>query len=119
MLLVGGCTRKYLEAMMTNAFDENTYSDLLAKIAPRAIETKEEYNRLLAELDRLSFPKELTSEEMISYNLLVILTRFYEAEKRQIYKSDGTESKVIRLTESQTKSLSDYFNLPRNCFFVE
>ena len=48
---------------MIVTFDEATYSKLLAKIAPRAIETEEEYDRLLAVAERLTFAKNLTPEE--------------------------------------------------------
>ena len=48
---------------MILTFDGATYSKLLAEIAPRAIETEEEYDRLLAVAERLTFAKNVTSEE--------------------------------------------------------
>ena len=118
MLLLGDYIKKHLAANMTNNFDENIYRDLLTQIAPRVIETEKEYDRLLAALDDLSFPKELTSEEMVLYNLLVVLVRFFESEKRQICGS-YVRLKVTRLTETQARTLSDYFNGSRDLLLME
>jgi hypothetical protein len=58
---------------MILTFDGAIYSKLLAEIAPRAIETQEEYDRLLAVAERLTFAKNLTPEEKVLYKLLVTL----------------------------------------------
>ena len=60
---------------MILTFDRTTYSNLLAEIAPKAIETEEEYDRLLAVAQRLTFAKNLTPEEKILYKLLVTIIK--------------------------------------------
>ncbi|MEG4853339.1 hypothetical protein QUB10_20935 [Microcoleus sp. B5-D4] len=49
-------------------FDRLIYSNLLAEISPKAIETPEEYDRLLAVAERLTFAKHLTPEEKALFN---------------------------------------------------
>jgi HTH-type transcriptional regulator/antitoxin HigA len=81
---------------MSNIFDETAYRRLLADIAPRKIETEDEYNRLLAITEKLHFtktlqtanePKEsalvltMTPEQRAIYRLLVTLIEAYETEK--------------------------------------
>ncbi|MEG3925230.1 hypothetical protein [Microcoleus sp. D3_18a_C4] len=76
---------------MILTFDGATYSKLLAQIAPRAIETEEEYERLLAVAERLTFAKNLTPEERALYKLLVTLIEVYETENYPIDKSEPHE----------------------------
>jgi len=77
---------------MILTFDGATYSKLLAEIAPRAIETEEEYDhRLLAVAERLTFAKKLTPEERALYKLLVTLIEVYERENFPIDKSEPHE----------------------------
>jgi len=76
---------------MILTFDRTTYSNLLAEIAPKAIETEEEYDRLLAVAQRLTFAKNLTPEEKILYKLLVTLIEVYETENYPIDKSEPHE----------------------------
>jgi HTH-type transcriptional regulator / antitoxin HigA len=68
---------------MTFTFDfvPATYSNLLAEIAPRAIETEAEYDRLLAIAEQLTFNKNKTPEERAIYQLLVILIETYESQQ--------------------------------------
>jgi HTH-type transcriptional regulator / antitoxin HigA len=68
---------------MTLTFDfaPTTYSNLLAEIAPRAIETEAEYDRLLAITEQLTFNKNKTPEERAIYQLLVILIETYESQQ--------------------------------------
>ncbi len=65
-------------------FDRATYSSLLAEIAPKVIETEDEYDRLLVIAERLTFAKNSTPEERILYKLLVTLIEVYEAENYPI-----------------------------------
>ncbi|MEO6861559.1 MAG: hypothetical protein ABI180_08485 [Microcoleus sp.] len=60
---------------MTLTFDRANYSNLLAEVAPRAIENEAEYDRLLALAERLSFAKSRTPEEKALHKLLVTLIR--------------------------------------------
>ena len=76
---------------MTLTFDRSTYSNLLAEIAPKAIETEEEYDRLLKEVEKLTFAKNPTPEQTALYKLLVTLISVYEAENYAIDKSEPHE----------------------------
>jgi len=130
---------------MTLTFDGATYSKLLAEIAPRAIETEEEYDRLLAVAQRLTFAKNLTPEERVLYKLLVTLIEVYETENypiesepheilQHIMESSGTRqadlvgiigssgvvSEVVNgkraISKAQAKALGDYFKISPSLF---
>ena len=131
---------------MTVTFDRATYSNLLAEIAPKAIETEEEYDRLLAVAERLTFAKNCTPEEGVLYNLLVTLIEVYETENYPIDKPDpheilqhimessgtrqadlvgiigssGVVSEVVNgkraISKAQAKSLGDYFKISPSLF---
>jgi len=131
---------------MILTFDGATYSKLLAEIAPRAIETEEEYDRLLAVAERLTFAKNLTPEERALYKLLVTLIEVYERENYPIEKpepheilqhimessgtrqadlvgiigSSGVVSEVVNgkraISKAQAKALGDYFKISPSLF---
>ncbi|MEG4408621.1 transcriptional regulator [Microcoleus sp. MON2_D5] len=130
---------------MIVTFDEATYSNLLAEIAPRAIETQEEYDRLLAVAERLTFAKNRTPEERALYKLLVTLIEVYETENypiesepheilQHIMESSGTRqadlvgiigssgvvSEVVNgkraISKAQAKALGDYFKISPSLF---
>lgn len=130
---------------MILTFDGATYSNLLAEIAPRAIETEEEYDRLLAVAERLTFAKNLTPEERALYKLLVTLIEVYETENypiesepheilQHIMESSGTRqadlvgiigssgvvSEVVNgkraISKAQAKALGDYFKISPSLF---
>jgi HTH-type transcriptional regulator/antitoxin HigA len=131
---------------MILTFDGATYSKLLAEIAPRAIETEEEYDRLLAVAERLTFAKNLTPEERALYKLLVTLIEVYETENYPIDKSEpheilqhimessgtrqadlvgiigssGVVSEVVNgkraISKAQAKALGDYFKISPSLF---
>lgn len=131
---------------MILTFDGAIYSKLLAEIAPRAIETEEEYDRLLAVAERLTFAKNLTPEERALYKLLVTLIEVYETENYPIDKSEpheilqhimessgtrqadlvgiigssGVVSEVVNgkraISKAQAKALGDYFKISPSLF---
>lgn len=131
---------------MILTFDRATYSNLLAEIAPMAIETEEEYDRLLAVAERLTFAKNRTPEERALYKLLVTLIEVYETENYPIDKSDphemlqhimessgtrqadlvgiigssGVVSEVVNgkraISKAQAKALGDYFKISPSLF---
>ncbi|MEG4119359.1 transcriptional regulator [Microcoleus sp. N9_B4] len=131
---------------MTLTFDRTTYSNLLAEIAPKAIETEEEYDRLLAVAERLTFAKNLTPEEKVLYKLLVTLIEVYETKNypidtsepheilQHIMESSGTRqadlvgiigssgvvSEVVNgkrsISKAQAKALGDYFQISPSLF---
>ncbi|MEG4443951.1 transcriptional regulator [Microcoleus sp. AT9_B5] len=131
---------------MILTFERATYSNLLAEIAPMAIETEEEYDRLLAVAERLTFAKNLTPEERVLYKLLVTLIEVYETENYPMDKSEpheilqhimessgtrqadlvgiigssGVVSEVVNgkraISKAQAKALGDYFKISPSLF---
>ncbi|MEG3841124.1 transcriptional regulator [Microcoleus sp. herbarium14] len=131
---------------MTVTFDRATYSYLLAEIAPKAIESEEEYDRLLAVAERLTFAKNSTPEERVLYKLLVTLIEVYETENYPMDKSEpheilqhimessgirqadligiigssGVVSEVVNgkraISKAQAKALGDYFKISPSLF---
>jgi HTH-type transcriptional regulator/antitoxin HigA len=65
---------------MTLTFDQAAYRNLLAEVAPKVIETQEEYDRALAVAEQLTFKKNRTPEERALHKLLVTLIEAYEAQ---------------------------------------
>ncbi len=131
---------------MMLTFDRATYSNLLAEIAPKAIETEDEYDRLLAVVERLTFAKNCTPEENALHKLLVTLIEVYDAENYPIDKSEpheilqhimessstrqadlvgiigssGVVSEVVNgkraISKAQAKALGDYFKVSPSLF---
>ena len=131
---------------MTLTFDRANYSNLLAEVAPRAIETEEEYDRLLAVAEGLTFAKNRTPEERALYKLLVTLIEVYEVQNYPIDKSEpheilqhimeasgtrqadlvgiigssGVVSEVVNgkraISKAQAKALGDYFQVSPSLF---
>jgi HTH-type transcriptional regulator / antitoxin HigA len=65
---------------MTLTFNPQTYSDLLAEISPKVIETDAEYDRALGIAEQLTFNRHKTPEERSIYQLLVLLIEAYETK---------------------------------------
>ena len=84
---------------MTITFDDKTYSQLLAEIAPQVIETEAEYERLLKVAEFLTFKKNLTPEERILDKLLVKLIEDYEEENYPMDESTPHEI-LLHIMES-------------------
>jgi HTH-type transcriptional regulator / antitoxin HigA len=135
---------------MTLTFDfaPTTYSNLLAEIAPRAIDTEAEYDRLLAIAEQLTFNKNKTPEERAIYQLLVILIETYESQQypmpisppheilQHIMESSGTHqsdlvgkigssevvSEIVNgkrsITNAQAKILGDMWKVSPSLFDV-
>jgi HTH-type transcriptional regulator / antitoxin HigA len=131
---------------MTLTFDRANYSNLLAEVAPRAIETEAEYDRLLAVAEGLTFAKNRTPEEKALHKLLVTLIEVYEAQNYPIDKSEpheilqhimeasgtrqadlvgiigssGVVSEVVNgkraISKAQAKALGDYFKVSPSLF---
>ncbi|GET38355.1 helix-turn-helix domain-containing protein [Microseira wollei] len=131
---------------MTLTFDQTIYRNLLAEVAPVAIETEAEYERVLAVAEQLTFKKNRTLEERALLKLLVILIEAYEAQNypmdrstpheilqhimaasgtRQadlvgIIGSSGVVSEVVNgkrsISKAQAKALGDYFKVSPSLF---
>ena len=130
---------------MTLTFDTTTYSDLLSKYIPQAIETEEEYDRILKIAEQLTFAKK-TPEENVLYKLLITLIEAYETENysmdeatpheilQHLIESSGTRqadlvgvigssgvvSEVVNgkrsISKTQAKALGDYFKVSSSLF---
>ena len=48
---------------MTLTFNQTSYSNLLAEVAPKVIETEAEYDRALAIAEKLTFDRNKTPEQ--------------------------------------------------------
>ncbi|MBD2559215.1 MULTISPECIES: helix-turn-helix domain-containing protein [Nostoc] len=131
---------------MTLTFDQVAYSSLLAEVAPKVIETEEEYDRVLAVAERLTFCKNRTPEEQALHKLIVTLIEAYErqnypmdesapheilqhimeaSDTRQadlvgIIGSSGVVSEVVNgkrsISKMQAKALGDYFKVAPSLF---
>ena len=84
---------------MTITFDDKTYSQLLAEIAPQVIETEAEYERLLKVAEFLTFKKNLTPEERVLDKLIVRLIEDYE-EKNYPMDESTPHDILLHIMES-------------------
>ena len=131
---------------MTLTFDLATYGNLLAQTAPKVIESEEDYDRVLAMAERLTFAKERSPEEQALHKLLVTLIEAYEAQHypmdestpyevlQHIMESSGTRqadlvgvigssgvvSEVMNgkrsISKAQAKALGEYFKVSPSLF---
>ena len=131
---------------MTLTFNTTAYSNLLSQYIPQAIETEEEYDRILKIAEQLTFANNKTPEEKVLYKLLVTLIEAYEVENypmdesapqeilqhlmessgtRQadlvgIIGSSGVVSEVVNgkrsISKTQAKALGDYFKVSSSLF---
>jgi HTH-type transcriptional regulator/antitoxin HigA len=131
---------------MTLTIDKTLYSNLLAEIIPQVIETEEEYDRILAIVERFTFSKTLTPEEQLLLKLLVQLIENYESKMYPIDESTPVKilqhlmevtgtcqgdlvgvigasdvvSEIVNnkrsISKTQAKALADYFQVSINLF---
>lgn len=131
---------------MTLTFDQDVYRKLLAEVAPKVIDTEEEYDRALAVVEQLTLKKNRTPEEQALHKLLVTLIEAYETQNypmdqstpheilQHILESSGTRqadlvgvigssgvvSEVVNgkrsISKAQAKALGDYFKVSPTLF---
>jgi HTH-type transcriptional regulator / antitoxin HigA len=131
---------------MTLTFNHVAYRDPIAEFSPKAIETEEEYDRVLAVVEQLTFAKVRSPEEGALHKLLVALieayeTQHYPIEESQPYEllqhimessgtrqadlvgvigSSGVVSEVINgkrsISKAQAKALGEYFKVSPSLF---
>jgi HTH-type transcriptional regulator / antitoxin HigA len=131
---------------MTLTFNQAAYRHLLAEVAPKVIETEEEYDRILTIAEQLTFKKNRTPEERALHKLLVTLIEAYETQNypieqaapheilQHILESSGTRqadlvgvigssgvvSEVVNgkrsISKAQAKVLGDYFKVSPTLF---
>ena len=76
---------------MTQTINLQVYSQLVAEVTPKLIETEDEYDRFLAVAERLTFKQEQTPEESALYDLVTMLVETYEAQHYSIDRSSPVE----------------------------
>ena len=102
-----------INGKMMLTFDRATYSNLLAEIAPRAIESEDEYDRLLAVAERLTFAKNRSPEKRALHKFLVMLIEVYETENYPMDKPDPHEI-LQHIMESSGLSQADLVGIMKS-----
>ncbi len=95
---------------MTHTIDRGVYSQLMAKVAPKIIETETEYESTLQEIEKLLFNKNRTIEEDALYDLLVMLMEKYETENHPL-DQPNPQHILQHLMEARGINESDLLNI--------
>ena len=133
---------------MSLAFDRNTYGKLLAEYQPQVITSEEEYERMLADAERLIGNKNRSQEETALLKILVRLIEEYEnqnypmgqssphiilqhlieaqgiqqSELVEIFGSEEIVSEIIdgkrAITETQTEALGNLLHVSPELFIL-
>ena len=92
---------------MTTALNREYYGKLLAEVVPQVVETEDENERLLAEVDKLMAKGDnLSPEEEKLFDLLVTLIEKFEDEHYQLNASTP-HSILLHLMEARDLKQSD------------
>jgi HTH-type transcriptional regulator / antitoxin HigA len=96
---------------MTQTIDLKVYSQLVAEVTPKVIETEEEYEQFLAVAERLTFNRNPTPEESALYDLVAMLVESYEAQHYPIEEPSPAELliHIIESSETDTAELISIF----------
>ncbi len=96
---------------MTQTINLQVYSQLVAQVTPKIIETEDEYEQFLAVAERLTFKQEQTPEESALYDLVTMLVEIYEAQHYEIEKSSPVEvlEHIIESSGINEIDLADIF----------
>jgi HTH-type transcriptional regulator / antitoxin HigA len=96
---------------MTQTINLKVYSQLVAEVTPKVIETEDEYEQFLAVAERLTFKQEQTPEESALYDLVTMLVETYEAQHYAIEKSSPVEvlEHIIESSGIDVADLVDIF----------
>ncbi len=96
---------------MTQTIDLRVYSQLVAEVTPKIIETEEEYEQFLAIAERLTFNQKLTLEESALYDLVAMLVAAYESQHYTIDEASPAEvlAHVIESSGIDSSELVDIF----------
>lgn len=77
---------------MKSTLDRQVYASLLSEIQPKVIESEEENDRFLAEVEKLiAFGEHLTLEQLQLMNLLVSLIEQFEEKHYQLHPASPLE----------------------------
>ncbi len=97
-------------AIVNREINPQVYSSLIAEVSPMVITSEEQYNRLMAEFDKFFHKEEMTPEEEMLFDLLVVLIEKYESE--QYYNLVATPVDVLRtLMDEHGTTTKDLTNL--------
>jgi HTH-type transcriptional regulator / antitoxin HigA len=91
---------------MTLTFNQATYKNLLTEVAPKVIETEEEYDRALAIAEQLTFNPSKTPEEQAIYRLIVLLVEAYE-EQHYTFPTSAPHEVLRHIMEASSTRQSD------------
>lgn len=91
---------------MTQTINLKVYSQLVAEVTPKVIETEAEYEQFLAVAERLTFNQNQTPEESALYDLVTMLVENYEAEHYSIEESSPAEILLHIIESSGIDSIS-------------
>jgi HTH-type transcriptional regulator / antitoxin HigA len=96
---------------MTQTINLKVYSQLVAEVTPKVIETEDEYEQFLAVAERLTFKQEQTPEESALYDLVTMLVETYEAQHYEIEESSPVEvlEHIIESSGIDVDDLVDIF----------
>jgi HTH-type transcriptional regulator / antitoxin HigA len=95
---------------MTQTINLEIYSQLVAEVTPKVIETEDEYEQFLAVAERLTFKKDQTPEESALYDLVTMLVETYEAQHYSIDESSPSEV-LLHIIESSGISKVDLIDI--------
>ncbi len=131
---------------MSQAFDKNVYGKLLAEYQPQVINSEEDYDRMLADVEQLIGNKNRSPEQTALLQILVRLIEEYESknhpmgessphlilqhlmEAREIKQSNlvgiigskGVVSEIFNgkrsISKAQAKALGDFFHVSPELF---
>jgi HTH-type transcriptional regulator / antitoxin HigA len=88
-----------MSGKMTQTINLKVYSQLVAEVTPKVIETEAEYEQFLAVAERLTFKQDQTPEESALYDLVTMLVETYEAQHYTIDESSPVEI-LLHIIES-------------------
>lgn len=98
------------DGKMTHTINRNVYTQLLAKVAPKIIDTETEYQEALREIEKLLFIKNRSREENALYDLLVMLVEKYETENYPL--DEPTPNEILQhLLDARDINESDLVNI--------
>ncbi len=96
---------------MTQTINLEVYSQLVADVKPKVIETEDEYAQFLAVAERLTFKQNQTPEESALYDLVTMLVEAYELEHYPIDRASPSEvlQHIIESSGINRTELADIF----------
>jgi HTH-type transcriptional regulator / antitoxin HigA len=85
---------------MTLTFNRDNYANLLVEVLPQPIQSKAEYQRVLAIVELLMNKKDISAEEDRLLDLFVILVEKFESEYYPSQNLSTPHSRLLHLMEA-------------------